>query len=222
MKRILLTITALAGLMSLSVSAQENDLLESSKSLKFYGIDFVTAKVVGADEPASEFIEAFKGINNLFVSEPDKYVNPLESRLKKKIESVNLDYALDLIETIDGADLKINRSAKELTDDDILYELQDLGIEPSEGLGLVIMAGEINKGTDYGTFYYVFFDNKTMDVLSVMPYQGKSGGIGLRNYWARSFYRTIFEINPTKFYQSKKKIKSKVDEGVDAVKGVFE
>lgn len=220
MKRILLTFVALAGLMNLNLSAQEN--LLDSKSMKFYGIDFAPVKVVGADETASEFINAFEGINNLFVSEPDKYVDPLADRLKKNIEYVNVDYVINMTGSIDATELKVNHTAKELTEDDILYELQDLEIEPSEGLGLVIMAGELNKGTDYGTFYYVFFDNKTMDVLSVMPFQGKSGGIGLRNYWARSFYRTIFEINPTKFYQSKKKIKSKVDEGVDAVKGVFE
>ena len=34
----------------------------------------------------------------------------------------------------------------------------------------------------------------------------------------RAYYRTIAEINPTKFYQSKKKIKAGVTNGVNTVK----
>ncbi len=80
------------------------------------------------------------------------------------------------------------------------------------------MAGEINKGTKMGTFYYVFFEGPEREIVSCMPFKGQAGGFGLRNYWASSFYRTIAEINPTKFYNSKKKIKEGVTEGFQAVK----
>ena len=87
-----------------------------------------------------------------------------------------------------------------------------------DGLGLVVIAGELNKGTKMGTYYYVFFDCATGDIVSCMPFKGQASGFGLRNYWANSFYRTIAEINPTKFYNSKKKIKEGVTEGFQAVK----
>ena len=76
----------------------------------------------------------------------------------------------------------------------------------------------MNKGTKMGTYYYVFFDCATGDIVSCMPFKGQASGFGLRNYWANSFYRTIAEINPTKFYNSKKKIKEGVTEGFQAVK----
>ena len=66
------------------------------------------------------------------------------------------------------------------------------------------------------------FDQKDMSILDSWALKGKSGGIGLRNYWARSFYRTIAEINPSRFYQAKKKVKDGLNKGVEAVKSGFE
>ncbi len=131
---------------------------------------------------------------------------------------MNIDYVLKNVSNIDADELKINHTADPLARQDLEFELQELDIKPADGLGLVVVAGELNKGTDYGTFYYVFFDNQTMGIIDIMPFKGKSGGMGLRNYWARSFYRTIAEINPSKFYSSKKKIKEGVTEGFQAVK----
>ncbi|MGM9738271.1 MAG: hypothetical protein ACI3ZT_07675 [Candidatus Cryptobacteroides sp.] len=220
MKRILM-MAALAAGFSICASAQEAKSLDSYKSVRFYGIDFAPVQVVLADETAGEFIEAFSGINELFLSEADKYVEPLATRLKMKIDYVNIDYALKSVETIDATELKTNKVPGPLSEEDLVYELQDLDIEPADGLGLFIAAGELNKATEYGTFYYVFFDNKTMEVLDVWPLKGKSGGMGLRNYWARAFYRTIAEINPTKFYQAKKKVKEGISDGAQAVKEKF-
>ncbi|MGM9743433.1 MAG: hypothetical protein ACI3ZC_10275 [Candidatus Cryptobacteroides sp.] len=220
-KNIILLTAAIAGAFCFEAAAQESFSLDNCKSLKFYGIDFAPVKVIGAEESSAEFIQAFSGINNLFLSEPDKYIDPLADRLKVKIESVDIDYVQKSIEMMDASDLKANKTPKPFTAEDLTYELQDLDIEASEGVALVIVAGELNKGTDYGTFYYVFFDNSTMEVLDVLPLKGKSGGIGLRNYWARSFFRTIAEINPTRFYQAKKKVKEGVTEGAAAVKDVF-
>ena len=76
--------------------------------------------------------------------------------------------------------------------------------------------------TEYGTFYYVIFDNRDMSILDTWASKGKSGGIGLCNYWARSFYRTIAEINPSKFYQAKKKVKDGLNKGVETIRSGFE
>ena len=208
----------MAGLACLTAGAQETKQLSDYDVIRFYGIDFAPVKVVGAEETAGAFIDAFSGINQLFISEPDKYVAPLAARIGKKIDYVNIDYANKLVGSIDSDELKISHTAEALTRQDLEYELQDLEIKPADGLGLVVVAGELNKGTDYGTYYYVFFDNSSMNIIDIMPFKGKSGGIGLRNYWARSFYRTIAEINPSKFYSSKKKIKEGVTEGFQAVK----
>lgn len=217
MGKVILSIVA-SVMGCIAMNAQTAKSLADYSGVKFYGIDFAPVKVVGASESQDEFIDAFGKINRLFLTEPDKYIDPLSERLKKKITAVDIDCVLNHNKGLDTEELKINHTAPALTRQDLEFELQDLEIAPEDGLGLLVVAGELNKGTDYGTFYYVFFDNRTMTVIDTWAFKGKSGGLGLCNYWARSFYRTIAEINPTKFYQSKKKIKEGVTDGVEAVK----
>ena len=134
------------------------------------------------------------------------------------IKVVDIDPTLKRIADIDENELIVNHTIEPFTEQDIEFELQEIEYPEGEGLGLVVIAGELNKGTKMGTYYYVFFDCATGDIVSCMPFKGQASGFGLRNYWANSFYRTIAEINPTKFYNSKKKIKEGVTEGFQAVK----
>ncbi len=218
MKKFFTIVAVMVFASCLSVGAQEKSVKDYSE-VAFYGIDFGLVQVVGASESPAEFLTAFKGINELVLSEQDKYVNFLADRLKKTIQNIDIEPALANIKNIDADDMIVNHSVKPLTMEDVEVELQELDIKPAEQeLGLVVMAGELNKGTDYGTFYYVFFNTKTLKVLDCQPFKGQSGGVGLRNYWARSFYRTIAEVNPSKFYQAKKKVKEGVTEGYKAVK----
>ncbi len=219
MKKFFMIAAIFASVAGLSVNAQNQKSIKDYSEVAFYGIDFGLVKTVGATESETEFLTAFKGINELILSEQEKYVNYLADRLKKTIQYIDIEPVLNNIQNIDVDDMKVNHTAKPLTMEDVAIELQELDIKPADQeLGLVVMAGELNKGTDYGTFYYVFFNTKTLEVLDCKPFKGQSGGMGLRNYWARAFYRTIGEVNPSKFYQAKKKIKEGVTEGYQAVK----
>lgn len=207
MKRILILCAAVL-LGSLSAKAQESNPLDAYESINFYGIDFTTAQVYGASESGLEFKNAFLGINGLLVTEYDKYVAVLQKKLKKTIAYTDVDYINGYItDELDTEDIKTARSVKPLTTDDVADELMNLEIEPADGLGLIVMAGELNKITDYGTFYYVFFDNRTFKVVDCWAYKGATGGMELRNYWAKSFYNTILEITPSKIYGAAKKVK---------------
>jgi len=187
-------------------------------SVNFYGIDFAPVKVIGADEPASSYVAAFKEINELLLSEYDKYVSTLAGKLKMTVDKVDIQPVVDNLKNIDTEELKPTHTVPELTEQDLLVALQDLNLKPAKGLGLVVTCGELNKGTNSGIFHYVFFDNQTMDIIDVLPIKGKAAGFGLRNFWANAFYRTIQEVNPTELYQSKKKIKEGVTGTWKAVK----
>lgn len=213
-----MALALMAGVACSALNAQETKQLSDYTSVTFYGIDFSLAKVVGADETSGEFISAFREIDKLMLAEEAKYVTPLAKKLKMAIKVVDIDPTLARIADIDENDLILNRTPEAFTDQDIAFEVQELEIKEKEGLGLVVIAGELNKGTKMGTYYYAFFDCATGEVISCLPFKGQASGFGLRNYWANSFYRTIAEINPTKFYNSKKKIKEGVTEGFQAVK----
>lgn len=84
MRKILFAAVALfAG--SFMSMAQEVKTLDDYSEVRFYGIDFAPVKVVAANETESEFIDAFGKINNLFLTEPDKYILALEDRLKRRL-----------------------------------------------------------------------------------------------------------------------------------------
>ena len=218
MKRFFMTLALMAGIACSAINAQETKELSDYTSVKFYGIDFALAKVVGAEETAGDFISAFREIDKLMLAEEDKYVTPLAKRLKMAIKVVDIDPTLKRIADIDENGLIVNHTTEPFTEQDIEFELQEIEYPEGDGLGLVVIAGELNKGTKMGTYYYVFFDCAAGGIVSCMPFKGQASGFGLRNYWANSFYRTIAEINPTKFYNSKKKIKEGVTEGFQAVK----
>lgn len=215
----LISILAIAAMASFLGRAQDYSFMGNYDAVYFYGIDFHEVKCVGANEPAGDFIRAFEGINNLMVSEADKYVSFIENKLGRPFTAVDIEATTKILDEIDATELKVVKTGNAFSKEDIAFILPDLEIEEKDGLGLVVIAGELNKGTDYGTFYYTFFDNKTMDVVDVYAYKGKAGGFGLRNYWANSFYNTIKEIRPSKIYNAAKKVKGGIDKGVSKVKG---
>ena len=91
MKRIFMVLAAIAGIACLSLKAQDTKQLSDYTSVKFYGIDFALAQVVGAEETPGDFISAFREIDRLMLSEEEKYVTPLAKRLRMAIKSVDLN-----------------------------------------------------------------------------------------------------------------------------------
>ncbi|MCI1640894.1 MAG: hypothetical protein LKI42_06455 [Bacteroidales bacterium] len=192
MKKILLFFSLFGVLSAYAGNGRSDD---GMKPMSFYGIDFSMVKVSGASESGREFMEAFGGINGLFLSEPDKYIVPLEKRLSVQFSRVSLDAVFDRNAKIDPSELHASGRGS-FTEDLLQSEIDRLDVS-GDGIGLVVVACELDKGTDIGTYYYVFFRESDKKILKYWEKRGASGGIGLRNYWARSFYRTIKSINPS-------------------------
>lgn len=152
-----------------------------SKVVKVYGVDFTGVKVYAADETVNEFVNAFEGINMLFVSEPNKYnfskVVESETVLKiKMILEVNKSFDFSNIKTLD----------KEIAPIDFAQKIRNYKLEEKEGTGLIVFAKLLDKSTKKGTFDVVLFDIATREVISSQEFVGKAGGFGLRNFWAGS------------------------------------
>ena len=58
---------------SLFCFGQGKSALKDIQSIKFYGVDYSQAKVFGADESPIQFKDAFRRINELFITEAKKY-----------------------------------------------------------------------------------------------------------------------------------------------------
>lgn len=81
-----------------------------------------------------------------------------------------------------------------------------------------MIASVLDKGAQKATFFFVFFDNETMEIIDTLKVVSKPNGIGLRNYWAGAYYRGLSEINPTVLRQKAKGVRAKIDAQIDTLK----
>lgn len=191
MKRIAAILSAIV-LGCISSSAQNPSQLEGIGDFTFFGVDFSHVKVFAAEETPSEFVKAFEGINNLFLTEPDKYIALLEQRLDRRVSCVDISPAVEQLQKIDMENLKTLRTVGNFTGEEITRMVCDLPIdEDLSGTGLVILANCIDKSGPEGHYVFVFFDIDTRDIITAWNSYGEARGFGLRNYWARSVYKAI-------------------------------
>lgn len=153
---------------------------DNSKSVIFYGVDFSCVNVVGASESESDFTVAFVGINNLLLSEPDKY--DVGKMLKLNVNAVDNEQAVKVASSM----LNFKNKKPSVMD---LQSVVD-SYPASDGNSLLIVAKELNKGRDVGCYVAVLYDNNHT-ILSTCDLTGKTGGFGLRNYWARTLYNGL-------------------------------
>lgn len=155
-----------------------------SAKIIFCGIDFSLIQIVGEMRTAQEFIETFARINNLFLSEPDKY-----DVLKYLApECTEIDYDMDVVYLNNSGKRKYTGTKSLVTEDKIAALVKDYKIDSDNGIGIVIIADLWNKGRETGSYHIVKFDIPARKILSAVYVSGKASGFGLRNYWANTVY----------------------------------
>lgn len=174
MKRIIFVFICL--IVSVSLSAEKNPYY-------VYGVDFSKVKVYCASESPEKFVQAFKDINILLISENEKYnfSHILNNKVELKIDPMlkklsNCDYS-DLI-TFDSEYGEIN--CAEI--------IKDYNLSQKEGVGVVLIAKLLNKPLERAIYDFVIFDISTRNILYIKELAGEASGFGLRNYWAGSIY----------------------------------
>lgn len=179
---------AVVLLMALGVAAQPQQILEAS-SLNYYGIDFSSAKVIGAGEPAEQFVDVFEKINLLVVGEPTKY--DLKKAFRKEIGKVDLSVVGTLNEKIDPGTLKEYGGVHRLSAETIAEKVAGYQISDQSGIGVVLIAEQLDKPHGEAFYHVVFFDLATREIVLSKWVAGKASGFGLRNYWAGSVYKVL-------------------------------
>lgn len=162
---------------------------QNNEKIYVYGIDYSYAKVYAADESVEQFAKAFEGINMLIITEPDKYDF---SRIIDKRVDVVIEPMLKVVTSADYTNLKsLNSTYEEPKYSEIV---KDYNVPQTEGIGLVLIAKLLNKPMGKGIYELITFDISTREILSKREVSGKTGGFGLRNYWAGSIYNVIKSV----------------------------
>jgi hypothetical protein len=183
------------------------DFFNPDSKLTYLGVDYTLAKVYGqTDIEINNLITRdFAGINNLVISEPERYDLPKffhKSEVVKElslVEAHNKKIDADKLKSADGND-------KSLTAADIEKLVKGYDFSGKKGMGVILVAEHLYKieKAAKGTLHVVFVDMEKNKVLFSEKFASKPSGFTLRNYWAKIVYTALDEIGDSKYKSWKK------------------
>ena len=174
---------------SLFCFGQGKSALKDVQSIKFYGVDYSQVKVFGADESPLQFKDAFRRINELFITEAKKY--NVGKQLRKEVTEISLDA---VNHNINESELMTTKTEYSLDKEQIKTAIEALPIQKTPGVGMVFVAQFLDKSKNRGTYEVVFFNTETKEIIEEWITEGKAGGFGLRNYWAGSIHSALKKL----------------------------
>jgi hypothetical protein len=182
-------------------SAQDKSmLLNTAIDVTWLGHDYTGAKFIGDRErfgsqsDVRHLIEAWNGI---LVTENDKY-NPGTAIGRKKLE-LAIDIAKEHNENLELIDLFSDKKGdyQHLTETDVAQIISSYDFKGKSGVGLIYVVDSYSKFEEAAAIWVTFVDMGSNKVIYTERMNGKAGGFGMRNYWARSTYEVNEQLKRT-------------------------
>ncbi len=177
----------------------------SKDEIVWYGLDFSKSKMIGQFDQGAGAAQAsgsdiktkwIPSWNGVILAEPDKY------DLKKTFRKTSVYKDLSIVEKNNASKIDPDNL---LTYNDYKFKNPDAEVaevvagygkgEKTEGIGLVFIIESFDKTQKQASVYVTFFDIASKKVLFKEHLTGKGGGIGLRNFWARSILEILKDID---------------------------
>jgi hypothetical protein len=201
MKKVTLLIIAL--FISVNVFAQtKSDVFDANKEITWLGLDFSQLKFIGDAaqwKDAGEITNSqmrdkyFPSWNALFFNEKDKY------KVADVVRRTEVSYALDITERANNA-LKGNFFESDgnfyhtLDEKKVADLIKKYDFKGHAGIGMLFIVEGMSKGREAASMWVTFVDMKTKTVLLTKQMEGKAGGFGFRNYWAKTFLNVLKSV----------------------------
>lgn len=178
-----------------SVSAQtKDDLFAGTADVTWLGLDFSQMKFIGEatgfkdhgevtnSELKSRYIP---GWNMLFINEAKKY------DVAKQVHRTEVKYALKVVDHANSEikkDFFSNDPADYGTLDATKVEalVKKYDFMGEKGIGLIIFIDGMSKGKEEASGWAVYVNMEKKSVIMSQHVDGKPGGFGFKNYWAKS------------------------------------
>jgi len=172
---------------------------QNPPKMNYYGVDFSQVKVFGAKESPDKFIQAFEEINKIIIAEAGKYpftnfftkyaheldgAAELKRQRFESFDNVNIDEAIYRGRVMDGNSMSTYNKQYKLTDQVISSLVKSFNTGKDTGYGVLYVAEMLDRQDAIGRFVVVCFNVKSKKIIFTERVEGKSGGFGLRNYWA--------------------------------------
>lgn len=202
MKKIILF--AVVTLLAFNGFTQTRADITGGTPVTWLGLDFSQLKFIGS---AAQFKDAgeisnydlrakyFPGWNSLFLKEREKF------NVAKALDrnDGNIEYAVEVTDAANG-----KSTGPYFTDNSGDFQLLTAGkvsalvskydFKGHKGLGLMFFVEGMSKDREEASMWVTFVNMSEKKVLLTKQVTGRSGGFGLRNYWAKSFYNVLQEM----------------------------
>jgi hypothetical protein len=177
------------------IFAQSIEELKDAESITWFGVDFSETRFVGKYDFKSPWELKDKLIpewNQLILREPEKY--DISKYFHKSKVETELGDVYDRNSKIDESEIIIGfeNSEHELNEEKIQDIVSEYTTEYT-GYGLVFIVESFNKSMQKGTVWVTFFHIPTKQVILTKKMHAEPMGFGIKNYWARVFYRVMQE-----------------------------
>ncbi|MBS1774069.1 MAG: hypothetical protein JST82_14515 [Bacteroidetes bacterium] len=199
-----LMILLVAVLFSFVVNAQNktSDVFDANVPITWLGLDFSQLHFIGDAaqwKDAGEITNSqmrdkyFPAWNTLFVNEKDRY------KVADAVRRTEVSYAIDVTEKANNS-LKGNFFESDgnlyqtLTAEKVAALVKKYDFKGNSGIGMMFIVEGMSKGREMASMWVTFVDMKTKTVLLTKRMEGKSGGFGFRNYWAKTFMNVTKSI----------------------------
>ncbi len=185
----LLTVVLIFSFFSGAVQAQDKKKAVAEKSITWFGVDFTLARfTLVTEDPAAIVSTSLKAINTLILAEPDKY--DLKKFFSKSEVTSDVDMVNERNSKIDPT-LLVVPDKYTIAPEDVKKLISSYDTKGKTGMGLVFVAENLNKVEQMGSYYVVFFDMASKEIIDSERRVGKASGIGFRNYWAGSVFSVM-------------------------------
>ncbi|HLO60395.1 MAG TPA: hypothetical protein VK179_16710 [Bacteroidales bacterium] len=187
--KLLFALISLAFCVSSALFSQNKQQAKDEKAITWYGIDFTKAKFTLVTEDPTVIVNQYlKSINQLIQAEPEKF------DLKKWFNKVDVAFDIDQVNErnskIDPGSLVIS-DEHTITPEDVKAVISKYNTKGKSGLGLIFVAEDLHKVKQTGSYYVVFFNQDTKEIIDSERFEVKAVGIGFRNYWAGSVFNIM-------------------------------
>jgi hypothetical protein len=206
-----LTTLTLGILLTVNLFSQDMSEIFQTEKATWFGLDYSEAYLIGSEgftNPSDIKDRYFNSWNLLIKNEYDKY-NIGKFFKKSKVE-ISLENVTTRNQDLNIYDRVVDDNSKMLhLDKDKVqeminkYEFSD----DQEGLGIVFVVESYSKTAVIANYYVTLFDIKTKKVLLTERMEGKPGGFGIRNYWAKSYYNVLNTIYKKRYKAWEKQYK---------------
>ena len=173
----------------------------SGMQFTFLGIDLTEARFVGSHEiwkSEDEIKRLGTSWNRLMVSESDKF--NVRRAFKRDEIYYNVDICIDNNKNINyEGRITSNSDSKLLSEQDIKTIVQNYDFKDLTGLGLMLIVESFDKSKSRGTMAVTFVNLNNQEVVFYEKLSGPSGGMGLRNHWARSIFEVLIQVEKKRY-----------------------